>query len=122
MASESDFGYRYYDIAVDPTRSLEDVAATWLNHLVVFAVRREMAALATQSRAVADLLTVTPGHLRKKMAGSVGMTIEDLVRLAMAFGPDVLPAVAGRDEIFPPSYRGRVRWDRHSGMARPSLA
>jgi hypothetical protein len=122
VAAETDFGYRAYDVAVDPALPLEEVVGRWLRHLIVFALRREMVAGGTPRAAVAVLLDVTDGHIGKKLAGSASFTLEDVVRLLMAFGPDLLPRFENAEEIFPPAYRGRLQWDRDAGMARPKLA
>lgn len=122
VAVETDYGYRAYDIPVDPDVPLDEVAGRWFGHLVAFALRREMAAGATSAGAVAELLQVTGGHLRKKLAGSTPFTLEDLVRLAVAFGPQLIPQLEGAESIFPPAYRGRLEWDRRAGMARARIS
>lgn len=121
VADETDFGYRAYDMPVDPEVPLDEVVGRWFRHLLVLTLRREMAAGATPRLAVAELLQVTDGHMGKKLAGTTSFTLEDVVRLLMAFGPELLPRFKDAEEMFPPSYRGRLRWDRRSGMAHPRV-
>lgn len=122
MPAEADFGYRGYD--VEPGAwdgSLNAAAVRWFQHLVVFELRREMAGGATSRTDVAQLLDVTVGHMGKKLAGTAAVTAEDVVRLAIAFGPSVVPRFDRPAELFPPGFRELLLWDRDRGMARPSL-
>lgn len=121
MPAETDFGYRAYDIAVDPTLAPEEAVERWMRHLLVFALRREMTAGATPRVAVAQLLGVTEGHLGRKLAGTTALTLEDVVRLMIAFGPALLPRFDNVEDIFPPAYRGRLRWARLDGTAQATV-
>lgn len=105
VPSEGDFGYRGFDL--QPTEwhgGADDAAAKWFKHRVVYEVRREMASSATTRRHVAERLSVVENHLGKKLAGSSPVTVDDLVRLAIAFGPGVVPKVASAEDLFPPGF------------------
>lgn len=121
MATESDFGYRAFDLEVREDTVPLVAARTWVQHLVVFAVRREMAGGATTTKALAALLDQTETNVGRKLSGAGNMTFDDLVKLAVAFGPEILPSVSSRIDLFPPAYRDRLKWDRANGMASPRL-
>jgi hypothetical protein len=123
VATENDFGYQLYDVPVDPSTSLTEVVELWLRHQVVLALRREMAAHATPPKVVAEWLGDTVGHFRKKLAGTAPFRLDDLVNLTIAFGPTLWPRFDSDDPeaMFPPAYRGRLRWLRNGGIAQPLL-
>lgn len=121
MPKESDFGYRGFDMAPEASLTPLSAATRWFQHLVVLELRREMAATAASKSDVASALRVVDGQLRKKLAGTSGLTLDDLVALTLAFGPKLMPSFATELEMFPPGLRGSLEMGRNLGMTTVSL-
>lgn len=119
MPNEDDFGHSEYSPPFDATADLDAVARDWLQHLVVLALRREVASRSTTQVAIAERLRKNEAHFRKILAGKSPMTLEQLVTLLLAFGPEILPSLESRDALFPPLYRSRLTWKRAKNMAWP---
>lgn len=122
MPTETDFGRRGFNPAPERHKAADEVAAEWFQHQLVLELRREMAAGATTTKELAEMLGQSVGNLDRKLTGRKLLTYRDIVSLLLAFGPSLIPAPGAAEHLFPPSYRSLLRWHRQNGMQVPTFA
>lgn len=114
------FGSSDWSPSPEEVAELEPFAALWWQHQLVVdlaSARNED----TSDAELAGVLGMSVGNLRKKLRGKLPFSVEEVVRLAIALSPEIIPAAHDVAALFPAPWRRRLIVEGGPGLRRVRL-